>query len=50
MDGLVNYFKQESKQENIWKSVTHDWMIENINLRGASLHQYIQTFYHAAYA
>jgi hypothetical protein len=28
---LANCFETESKQENIWESVTHDWMIENIN-------------------
>ncbi len=40
-------FEQESKQDNIWDSVTHDWMAENIGLLGASLQQYVQTFYHA---
>ena len=44
------FFEAESKQENIWESVTHDWMVENINLLGASLQQYVQTFYHATYA
>ena len=47
---LANCFEAESKQENIWESVTHDWMIENINLLGATLQQYVQAFHHATYA
>lgn len=47
---LANCFEAESKQENIWDNVTHDWMVENINLLGTSLQQYVQTFYHATYA
>lgn len=43
---LATYFESESKRENIWESVTHDWMIENINLLGTSLQQYVQAFYH----
>jgi len=46
---LATYFEAESKQENIWESVTHDWMVENIDLLGASLQQYVQTWYHATY-
>ena len=47
---LATYFEQESKAENLWESVTHDWMVENIDLKGASLQQYVQTWYHATYA
>ena len=47
---LANYFEQESKAENIWESVTHDWMVQNIDQLGASLQQYVQTWYHATYA
>jgi hypothetical protein len=47
---LATYFESESKSENIWESVEHDWMVENIGEMAASLEDFVQTFYHSTYA
>jgi hypothetical protein len=45
---LADYFEQESK-ENIWETVTHDCMVQNIDELGASLEEYVATLHHATY-
>ena len=47
---LANCFEAESKSQNIWESVEHDWMVNNIDQLGAALQQYVKTFYSATYA
>ena len=47
---LANCFEAESKQENIWESVTHDWMVNNIAQLATSLEQFVQTWYKSTYA
>ena len=47
---LATYFEAESKSANIWESVEHDWMVDNIATLATSLEQFVQTYYKATYA
>jgi hypothetical protein len=47
---LANYFEAESKATNIWESVEHDWMLDNISTLAMSLEEFVQTYYTATYA
>jgi len=47
---LATYFEAESKSENIWESVEHDWMVDNINDLATSLQEFVQIFYPTTYA
>lgn len=47
---LANCFEAESKSQNIWESVEHDWMVNNIDQLGLALQQYVKTFYSSTYA
>jgi hypothetical protein len=47
---LANYFEAESKAQNIWESVEHDWMVDNIDALATSLEEFVQTYYSATYA
>ena len=47
---LANCFEAESKSQNIWESVEHDWMVNNIDQLGLALQQYVKTFYASTYA
>lgn len=47
---LANYFEAECKAQNIWESVEHDWMVDNIDALATSLQEFVQTYYSATYA
>jgi hypothetical protein len=47
---LETYFEAESKSNNIWQSVEHDWMVENIEEMATSLQEFVQTYYKTTYA
>jgi len=47
---LESYFEQNAKSSNIWESVEHDWMVNNIDQMATSLQEYVQTFYQTTYA
>ena len=46
---LASYFEAESKAANIWESVEHDWMVDNITALSTSLQEFVQTFYQSTY-
>jgi hypothetical protein len=47
---LASYFEADSKANNTWESVEHDWMVNNIAQLATSLEQFVQTFYVSTYA
>jgi hypothetical protein len=47
---LASYFEANAKASNIWESVEHDWMVNNIAQLGTSLEEYVQTYYKSTYA
>lgn len=47
---LASYFEAESRSQNVWESVEHDWMVANISDLATSLEQFVQTYYKATYA
>jgi hypothetical protein len=50
LNQLASYFEAESKSANIWESVEHDWMVDNITDMATALQQFVQTFYPSTYA
>lgn len=42
---LATYFELESKSNNIWESIEHDWMVDNIATLATTLQQFVQTYY-----
>jgi len=47
---LATYFEAESKSQNTWESVEHDWMVDNITDLATSLQEFVQTYYPTTYA
>ena len=47
---LASYFEADAKSANIWESVEHDWMVDNIAQLGTSLQEFVRTFYTSTYA
>lgn len=47
---LASYFEADSKAANIWESVEHDWMVNNISTMATTLEEFVQTFYASTYA
>jgi hypothetical protein len=47
---LATYFEADSKSDNIWQSVEHDWMVSNITEMADCLEDFVQTFYPTLYA
>ena len=47
---LATYFESESKSNNIWQSVEHDWMVENISQLATALQDFVRAYYKTTYA
>ena len=42
---LVDYYMQNSQEQNRWASANHDWMVRNIENMSNYLSQYVQKYY-----
>ncbi len=47
LNELMNYFEQNSKSNNIWESVNHDWMVNNLDIMSQKLQNYVSIYFPA---
>jgi len=47
---LETYFEAEAKAGNIWETIEHDWMVNNIADMATALQEFVQNFYTSIYA
>jgi hypothetical protein len=50
LNQLATYFEAEAKTDNMWETVEHDWMVDNISDMATALQEFVQTFYPTTYA